>query len=318
MANKGTDIEALNYTTVSNDELEDKIGGDAEKIVGEKGNYTKGLASTLQGINEGMISQALTRDKEESLASIKARAADTSTIKGDAKLLKNFSTDRVVTSNVAFTEARAGEFRQRAMMESILENEIAGQCNQSVIDRRDNMVSNMEKVMKDQPIPDATTYQKGRKIHVPAEITQHANMNSKEEAMEILETVIGPELTALTILSAQAANFFEKPHLWLGQKLYYEMATPAMWDKVEVVPGYSSPLTDEARDAAKKGIAKIMSWHIPEQVEVISRIRNLEFDHIMVILVKRICARLIEEKAPLEGKKKYDDPTRLAALAATA
>ena len=127
MANKGTDIEALNYTTVSNDELEDKIGGDAEKIVGEKGNYTKGLASTLQGINEGMISQALTRDKEESLASIKARAADTSTIKGDAKLLKNFSTDRVVTSNVAFTEARAGEFRQRAMMESILENEIAGQ-----------------------------------------------------------------------------------------------------------------------------------------------------------------------------------------------
>ena len=106
--------------------------------------------------------------------------------------------------------------------------------------------------------------------------------------------------------------------LWLGQKLYYEMATPAMWDKVEVVPGYSSPLTDEARDAAKKGIAKIMSWHIPEQVEVISRIRNLEFDHIMVILVKRICARLIEEKAPLEGKRKYENIAELTSLAARA
>lgn len=313
-----TEAQGSNYSPVSNEDLEDKIGGDAEHIVGTKAVYTKGLAATLPGMNEGLISQALARDEKESLASIKARAADNSTAKGDAKLLKNVSTDKVEASNVAFTEAKSGEFRQRAMMTAILENEIAGQVNQSVIDRRDQMASNLERAINDQPIPDATTYNKGRKIHVPAEITQHANMISKEEAMEILESVIGPELTAWTILSAQAANFFEKPHLWLGQKLFYEMATPAMWDKVEIVPGYSSPLSGEAREAAKKGIAKIMSWHIPEQLEVISRIRNLEFDHVMVILVKRICERLTEEKAPQEGKKKYDDTTRLAALAATA
>jgi hypothetical protein len=313
-----TDEKQLNYTTVDNEDLEDKIGGKAENILGKKSEFTKEYASTLTGINEGSIAAALVRDNQESLSSIKARAADSSTAKGDPKLLKNLSTARVEASNVAFTEARAGEFRQRAMMESILENEIAGQVNQSVIDRRDQMAGNLEKVMKDQPIPDATTYNNGRKIHVPAEVTQHANMVSKEEAMEILETVIGPELTSLVILSAQAANFFEKPHLWLGQKLFFEMSTPGMWDKVEIIPGYSSPLSDEARDKAKQGIARIMSWHIPEQVEVISRIRNLEFDHILVILVKRICQRLAEEKSPLEGQKKYDDPTRLAALAARA
>jgi hypothetical protein len=320
MAVKITPIDEtqLNYTAVDNNDLEDKIGGDAEKILGTKGEYTKDFAATLTGINEGTIAQALARDNQESLATIKARAADTSTVKGDATLLKNRSTNRVETSNVAFTEARSGEFRQRAMMTAVLENEIAGQVNQSVMDRRDQMANNLEKVMRDQPIPDATTYIKNRKIHVPAEITQHANMVPKEEAMEILETVIGPELTAWVILSAQAANFFEKPHLWLGQKLFYEMASPGMWDKVEVVPGYSSPLSSEALDKAKQGIAKIMSWHIPEQVEIISRIRNLEFDHILVCLVRRICERLTEEKAPLEGKKKYEDTATLAALAATA
>lgn len=242
--------------------------------------------------------------------------ADDSALTHDPMALENTSTALCKEASVVFTDSQKAQFQQLGMKAAALSSPKALHISETSSDRRKQMAEDLKQAMRDQPIPDVTTYAEGRKVTMPSEIIAQANSVGKKKAMLILEKIIGKELTATVVLRARQAGvtFFQKPHLWLGQRLYFEMSKRGMWDRIEPDPSYESLLDDAQKNAVSQGIAVIFSWPVADQLGVISRVRNIELDHACKLMIQQVCEAARIEKMPKDYSEEYDDTQSLEQL----
>jgi hypothetical protein len=241
---------------------------------------------------------------------------DASVLSTDPVALENTSTAPCKEAAVIFTDSQKAQFQQNAMKAAALSSPRALHISETPTERRKQLAEDLKRAMLDQPIPDVTTYAEGRKISMPSEVTAQANTVGKAKAMAILEKIIGKETTAKVVLCARQAGvcFFQKPHLWLGQRMFFEMSKRGMWDRIQPDPAYASPLDETQKEVVAKGLAVIFSWPVADQLAVIARVRGIELDHAAKLMIEQVCNSAIEEKKPKDYSEVYDDTQSLEQL----
>lgn len=241
---------------------------------------------------------------------------DDSALSTDPAALENTSTVPCKEAAVIFTDAQKAQFQQNGMKAAALSSPKALHISEIPSERRKQMTEDLKQAMRDQPIPDVTTYAEGRKVTVPSEVTAQANTVGKKKAMLILEKIIGKELTATVVLRARQAGvcFFQKPHLWLGQRMFYEMSKRGMWDRIQPDAAYESLLPDKDKAIISQGIAILFSWQVADQIGVISRVRGIELDHALKLMIETVCEQARQEKMPKDYSEEYDDTQSLEQL----
>lgn len=236
----------------------------------------------------------------------------------DPLLNENTSTYPVKEASVLFNEAQHAKFQQRGMKQAALSSPRALNISETPSERRKQLADELKQAMTDMPIPDVTTYAEGRKVTIPSEVIAQANTVGKTKACLILEKILGKAGAAEVVLCSQMANFFHKPHLWLGQRLFFEMSKRGMWDRISPDPEYASPLAEKDKQVVAQGIATLFSWQVADQLSVISRVRGIELDHAFKLVVEEVCRQQRQEKKPLDYNQEYDDTASLEQLVGAA
>lgn len=301
---------------VTYDELQEQKEADAQFDNGVDDTIEKEIA----GIGAAALPSIVPNPTGPGLGQILTELkTDDSALTSDPRALENTSTAPCRETSVIFSDAQKAKFQQLGMKAAALSSPKAMLISETPSDKRRQMSDDLKDAMRDLPIPDVTTYAEGRKVTIPSEVIAQANQVGKAKAMLILEKIVGKEMTALAVLCARThgVTFFLKPHLWLGQCLFYEMSKPNMWDRITPDPLYENVLDEAQLTAIKNGLAILFSWQVADQLSVIARVRNIELDQAAKLMITQVCNQSVQDKLPKDYSEQYDDTASLEQLLAS-
>lgn len=244
---------------------------------------------------------------------------DEASLSTDPKALENMSTNIVIESNVLLTQDQETRVENAAAIAATLSNQKG--MNIAKIDYMSRkQLQEIADAMRDIPTPDAVTFADNRKVIIPSEVRDVPNALAKKKSMKLLEAICGTATTAQVVLTARTGGvcFFQKPAMWLAQRLDYELSRRDIWDKVTDIPDFDITRDEQDQTVVKQALAKLFSWHVVEKIEIMSRIRRISLIHAANIMVERVLATAIEEKKPKDYAEQYDDTQTLEQLVANA
>lgn len=236
----------------------------------------------------------------------------------DPKALENWSTAPCEAANIAMTPEKEGQWQQMTAVAATLDNPKGMGIGKVPMETR-KQLSEIAEAMKDLPTPDAITFSDGRKRLIPAEVRDIPNKLDKERSMLLLEKILGEQLTAKAVVTAQTGGqiFFQKPALWLSQRLAYELSKRNFYDKVDEIKDYNPELDGDNEAIAPKALAVLFSWHVVEELQMLAKIRQISLIHATKIMVEKVCEVALEEKRPKDYSAKYDNTASLEQLMAS-
>lgn len=236
----------------------------------------------------------------------------------DPRALENWSTAPCEAANIAMTPDKEGQWQQMTAVAATLENPKGMGIGKVPMETR-KQLAEIAEAMKDLPTPDAMTYSDGRKRLIPSEVRDTPNKLDKKKSMVLLEKIIGKPLTAKGVICARSHGqiFFQKPALWLAQALAYELSKRNFYDKVQEIKDYNPELDANNEAVAPQALAKLFSWHVVEELQMLAKIRNISLIHAAKIMVQKVCEVSDSEKAPKDFAEQYDDATSLEQLMAS-
>lgn len=234
---------------------------------------------------------------------------DENVFNADPKAYDRESTAPCIASPVVMTDALESKVLGAGMLQAALETPQAmNNARISPMDRKE-MAASLKEASKGLPTPDAVTYIDHRRVVLPAEVRDIPNQLPKNLSMKVLELLVGQETCLKVVKCARQAGvcFFQKPCLWLAQRLAADLAKRQIWTLIEVSDDY-----DESEDGSKeseicKAVGQLFSYHVMEQLQVVCATRRISMQRAVKILINRVCDIAIEEKAPKDYVDKYDN-----------
>jgi len=285
----------------------------------EQGNPTDEIEEPTAGMGKaGAVFEKLPQNVP-SLGHILAELqTDDSALNTDPRALENYSTAPCEAANIAATPELEGKWQSASTIAATLDNPKGMNIARLPLDQR-RQLAEIAEAMKDIPTPDAITYSDGRKRLIPSEVRDIPNKLAKNKSMLLLEKIVGKELTAKVVICARShgVTFFQKPCLWLAQVLAYELSKRQFYDKVEEIKDYNAEEDANNEAVAPQALAKLFSWTVVEELQMLARIRQISLIHASKIMIERVCAVSIEEKKPKDFSEKYDDAATLEQLIAS-
>ena len=243
---------------------------------------------------------------------------DMSALNTDKRALEYVSTAPCEASSVVLTPDQESRVESVSAIAATLEN-TSGMNTAKIPYATRKQLADIADAMKDLPTPDAVTYADKRKVMIPSEVRDVPNKLSKEKSMILLEKIVGDKLAAQAILCAQTGGqiFFQKPALWLSQRLSYELSKRDIYDKVDLIKDYDAEQDANNEAIAPKALAMLFSWHVVEQLQIVARVRQIGLIHATKLMIERICEQAVEEKRPKDYSEKYDNTASLEQLIAS-
>jgi hypothetical protein len=287
--------------------------------VDEQGNPTDEIEEPTAGIGKAGAVFAQQPQNVPNLGQVLTELkADDSALNTDPRALENYSTAPCEAANIAATPELEGKWQSASTVAATLENPKGMNIARLPLDQR-RQLSEIAEAMKDIPTPDAITYSDGRKRLIPSEVRDVPNKLPKHKSMLLLEKIIGKELTAKVVICARThgVTFFQKPALWLAQVLAYELSKRQFYDKVEELKDYNSEEDANNEAVAPQALAKLFSWTVVEELQMLARIRHISLIHATRIMVELVCSQSIEDRKPRDFSEKYDDAATLEQLIAS-
>ncbi len=233
----------------------------------------------------------------------------------DPKSLERESTAPCIASPVVMTDELETKVLSAGMIQAALETPQAMMNARVSPSDRKQLASRLTEARKELPTPDAVTFIDNRRVILPAEVRDVPNLLPKQLSMKVLEIIVGEGLSLKVVKCARQAGvcFFQKPCLWLAQRLAQELSKRRIWEKIEVANDY-----EEAEDGNKdseicKAIGQLFSYHVMEQMQVICATRRISMQYCAKIMIDRVCEIAIAEKAPKDYTEKYDSLDTLEA-----
>jgi hypothetical protein len=236
----------------------------------------------------------------------------------DPRALENYSTAPCEAANIAMTPESESKWQSASTVAATLENTKGMNIARLPLEQR-RQLAEIAEAMKDLPTPDAITFSDGRKRLIPSEVRDIPNKLAKQKSMMLLEKIIGTKLTAEVLLCARSSGvcFFQKPALWLAQVLAYELSKRAFYDNVAEIKDYNAEEDANNEAIAPQALARLFSWHVVEELQMLARIRQISLIHATKIMVERVCEVTKENKKPKDYSEKYDDAASLEQLLAS-
>ena len=227
----------------------------------------------------------------------------------DPKAYERESTAPCIASPVVMTENLESKVLAAGMIQAALETPQAlNHARVSSVSRKE-LANALADARRELPTPDAVTYIDNRRVILPAEVRDVPNALPKNLSMKVLELIVGAETCLRVVKCARQGGvaFFQKPCLWLAQRLAADLSKRRIWEKIATVEDY-----DEADDGNKdseicKAIGQLFSIHVMEQMQVICQIRRISMQQCAKIVINRVCDIAVDEKAPKDFTEKYDD-----------
>lgn len=284
-----------------------------------EGNPTDEIEEPTAGIGKaGAVFDKLPQHVPSLGAVMAELQTDDSALNTDPRALENYSTAPCEAANIAATPELEGKWQSASTIAATLENPKGMNIARLPLDQR-RQLAEIAEAMKDIPTPDAITYSDGRKRLIPSEVRDVPNKLAKQKSMLLLEKIVGKELTAKTVICARShgVTFFQKPALWLAQALAYELSKRQFYDKVEELKDYNAEEDANNEAVAPQALAKLFSWTVVEELQMLARIRQISLIHASKIMIERVCTVSIEEKKPRDFSEKYDDAATLEQLIAS-
>lgn len=227
----------------------------------------------------------------------------------DPKALERESTAPCVASAVVMTDEMESKVIAAGMIQTALESPTALNNARISMASRKELSQRLVEASKEMPTPDSVTFVDNRRVIIPAEVRDVPNRLSKKGSMKVLELIVGEPLCLKVMKIARQSGvcFFNKPCLWLAQRLAQELGKRMLWERIDIGNEYEE--TDDGNNNSEicKAIAGLFSYHVMEQMQVICATRRISMVRCAKILIDRVCDIAIDEKAPKDYVEKYDD-----------
>ena len=233
----------------------------------------------------------------------------------DPKSLERESTAPCIASPVVMTDELENKVLSAGMIQAALETPNAmNNARVSPSDRK-QLASRLSEARKELPTADAVTFIDNRRVILPAEVRDVPNLLPKQLSMKVLELIVGEGVCLKVVKCARQAGvcFFQKPCLWLAQRLAQELSKRRIWEKIEVADDYEESDDGNKDSEICKAIGQLFSYHVMEQMQVICATRRISMQYCAKILIDRVCEIAIAEKAPKDYTEKYDSLDTLEA-----
>lgn len=227
----------------------------------------------------------------------------------DPKAYERESTAPCVASPVVMTEEVENKVMAAGMLQSALQNPQALSSARVANSDRQQLARMLDQVSRELPTPDATTYIDNRRVIIPAEVRDVPNILPKVLSMKVLEMLIGEHLCLKVVKCARQAGvcFYQKPCLWVSQRLSQELSKRRIWEKITIEPGDYDDKEETNESAVYQAVAKLFSHHVAEQMQVVCATRRISMHRCLKILIDRVCEIALDEKAPKDYTEKYDN-----------
>lgn len=228
----------------------------------------------------------------------------------DPKAYERESTAQCIASPVVMTDHLEAQVLAAGMLQAALESPDALSRARVPNSQRKELANALADVARELPTPDAVTIIDNRRVVLPAEVRDIPNRIPKTLSMKVLELIIGEELCLKAVKCARQAGvcFYQKPCLWIAQRLAYELSKRRIWERLDIPStGDYDPKDDGDKDSQVcKAIGQLFSYHVMEQMQVICATRQISMLQCAKVLINRICDIANEEKAPKDYADKYD------------
>jgi len=226
----------------------------------------------------------------------------------DAKAYERESTAPCIASPVVMTDELESKVLAAGMIQSALETPQAMNKAGISLTERKQLAGRLSDARRELPTPDAVTFIDNRRVILPGEVRDIPNALPKQLSMKVLELIVGPHLCLKMVKCARQAGvcFYQKPCLWLAQRLAQELSKRRIWEKIEVCDEYVESDDGNKDSEICKAIGQLFSYHVMEQMQVVCATRGISMQRCAKILIDRVCDIAIAEKAPKDYVEKYD------------
>lgn len=234
---------------------------------------------------------------------------DENIFNADAKAYERESTAPCIASPVVMTDELESKVVASAMIQTALESPGAMNAAKIAPHNRKELAQRLSEARRELPTPDAVTYIDNRRVIMPAEVRDVPNLLPKNLSMKVLELIIGAEMCLKVVKCARQAGvcFYQKPCLWLSQRLCQELSKRAIWEKIPVADDYIESEDGSKESEIRRAVGQLFSYHVLEQMEFICATRRISMLHCAKIMIDRVCDIAIQEKAPKDYTEKYDN-----------
>jgi hypothetical protein len=210
----------------------------------------------------------------------------------DAAVLEYYSQGVVEPQNIAYTEQRANEMRGLAEVTAALQS---SGVQKYADPQYKEQLKHIAAKSANLPAPDTVVHADNQRIILNPQVLQvPAAFNTerkREEALEVLETMIGYEATIEVCACARTAGvcFVALPLLWLSQQLAIESAKNETYEDIPRDMPYLEGVDDKMTHTIPEAISKLFSNATATHIQRLARIHRVPMIYVLRYLVDKIC-----------------------------